>query len=181
MKKSIFNNISLTLGILFIVFGFLLSIIPSFIYPNYRLYKGGEDVTYLSSLYDSKYYLYEENDVGISISSTSINIDSEAILNDNNFSLDSDSIMFKFGFNISLNEDISNFEVVEKGELIVSYLEDEDYYFDSEETFSSKEVVISSLNDINIEITKFIVILNEKEEVEVISSFSSFYLEVYKD
>lgn len=200
-KKKV--NVKLIVYIIapiFIVVGILLAIIPSLVTPNYRLYKGGEDVTYkyLNQNYDESCYKVDGTLVEdkTSNSNTFINVNTSDLIADNSAVISPLSkVMIKMNFTIDL-EDYNpvSYEVTQSDLKVVIKDENGNNHYSytvnsiNPTSLKSGEIIVDLNNIVDYKVGMegkiSIVRKDNNEETKDLSlslDSSSFYLEFYKE
>lgn len=200
-KKKV--NVKLIVYIIapiFIVIGILLAIIPSLVTPNYRLYKGGEDVTYkyLNQNYDESCYKVDgalvENVA--SDPNTFINVNTSELIADNSAIISPLSkVMIKMNFTIDLEDyDSVSYEVIQNDLKVVIKDESGNNHYSytvnsiNPTSLKSGEIIVDLNNVVDYKVGMegkiSIVRKDNNEETKDLSlslDSSSFYLEFYKE
>lgn len=178
-KKNKLKALPIVLGSALILIGILILLIPSLVTPNYKLYKGGENVTSKRGSDDTSAYQYNSTDSEISFSEKEITIKTEDILKDNSFLL-GETIMFSLSAKVKFDKELSNvFLVAQKAEINMNYNSSTLTSFYNEFTYS-KEVNILTVNDLTLTISKDLIISENNENITYRATFTDFALEVYK-
>ena len=200
-KKKV--NVKLIVYIIapiFIVIGILLAIIPSLVTPNYRLYKGGEDVTYkyLNQNYDESCYKVDGTLVEdvTSDPNTFINVNTSDLIADNSAVISpSSKVMIKMNFTIDLEDyDSASYEVTQSDLKVVIKDETGNNHYSytvnsiNPTSLKSGEIIVDLNNVVDYKVGMegkiSIVRKDNNEETKDLSlslDSSSFYLEFYKE